>query len=161
MRWWRPGTTWRSTWPSGPRCPDGRPDTARSADPMARQAEAIALDRIILPYDRVFGQYKSHNSLLGLGSAAHDEFQALAAGPGGPDPARSATPPSASSTDGSRARPAAVASSPSTARTTPGSIWLPMQLALRPDQHDQQAEIDDVIERLVEQDFTDDNAAIY
>ncbi len=137
----------------------GTPDTAVGR-PVARQAEAIAFDRIILPYDRVFGQYKSHNSLLGLGKAAHDEFQEWLQGPHGLDQTQRTNALGVFDRwlgvlDQLRAQFRLDSSNDTRL------VWLPMQLAIRPDQHDQQAEIDDIIERLVEQGFTDDNAAIY
>ncbi len=138
---------------------DGRPDST-AGEPMARQAEAIALDRMILPYDRLFGQYKDPNTLLGLGQAARDQFRHWL-----------------------EARPDLTSAQRDTARAVfdrwvlvlerlrdkfeldseddTRLVWLPLQLAIRPDQHDEQAEIDGVIERLVHQDFTDDNAALY
>ena len=137
----------------------GRPDTALGR-PMARQAEAIALDRIILPYDRVFGQYKSHNSLLGLGGAAHDEFQAWLQGQDELAPAQRTAAIGVFDrwlTVLDQLRSQFDLDSENDTRL----IWLPMQLALRPDQHDQQPEIDAIVERLVEQDFTEDNAAVY
>jgi hypothetical protein len=137
----------------------GRPDTALG-QPMARQAESIVFGQVILPYDRRFGQYKQPNSLLGLGTSAHDQFRRWLDGQTGLAPAQRTSALdvfdrwlavldhlrseySLDSTNDSRL------------------IWLPMQLAIRPDQHDDQAEIDAIIERLVRQDFTEDNAALY
>jgi hypothetical protein len=137
----------------------GRPDTALG-HPVARQAEAIVFDRVILAYNRVFGQYKSHNSLLGLGGAAHDEFEAWLQAQDGLAAAQRTAALGVfdrwlTVLDQLRAQFSLDSSNDTRL------IWLPMQLAIRPDQHDQQAEIDAIIERLVEQDFTDDNAAVY
>ncbi len=137
----------------------GHPDTTLGR-PLARQAEAIVLDRVILPYDRVFGQYKDHNSLLGLGAAAHDQFQEWLGGQAALSPTqRRAVLAVFDRWVAVLDRLRAEYSLDSTNDTR--LIWLPMQLALRPDQHDEQGEIDAIIERLVKQEFTDDNAAAY
>ena len=137
----------------------GSPDTSVGR-PVARQAEAIVFDQVILPYDRVFGQYKSNNSLLGLGNAAHVEFGEWLEGQEGLDKTQRKN--ALSVFDRwlgvlDQLRQQFHLDSSHDTRL----VWLPMQLAIRPDEHDQQAEIDDIIERLVEQGFTDDNAAIY
>ncbi len=137
----------------------GRPDTVLG-QPLARQAEAIVFDEVILPYDRVFGQYKDNNSLLGLGGVAHDKFDAWLAGQARLSAAQRTAALAVldrwlTVLDQLRAEYSLDSTNDSRL------IWLPMQLAIRPDQHDEQSEIDAIIERLVDQEFTDDNAAAY
>ena len=135
------------------------PDTALGR-PIARQAESIVFEQVILPYDRVFGQYKQHNSLLGLGWSAHDRFRQSLEAVAGLSPTQRTSALDVFDrwlTVLDQLRAAYSLDSTNDDRL----IWLPMQLAIRPDQHDEQAEIDAIIERLVRQDFTEDNAAAY
>ena len=46
-------------------------------------------------------------------------------------------------------------------RCRPRLVWLPLQLGLRPADHDTQAEVDAIIERVAGRDFTDGNRVWY
>jgi phosphatidylserine/phosphatidylglycerophosphate/cardiolipin synthase-like enzyme len=49
---------------------------ARLGEPLAARARAVMLDEVVLPYNRLFGQYKLEDSLLGLGARARERFAA-------------------------------------------------------------------------------------
>jgi len=127
---------------------------------IALRARAGLLADVILPYDSLFGRVKEGSrGIRGLTSRTHASFgrwmrdsSAVAAG----------------------ARPAVLAAHARWLRVVEGVhrellaqwkdsrlVWLPLQLALTPDQYDEQEEVDALIARAVGRPFTDRNALTY
>jgi hypothetical protein len=134
-------------------------DSARGAE-LGDSARAAVLDEVFLPYDRLMAQYKSPDQLFGLGVKARARFAAWVDGASGIAPER-------------RARVLAAFDGWFAAlddvrrwilergRDDSRGTWLPLQLVLRPEQHDTQQEIDAIIQRGLGAGFTEGNAAIY
>jgi hypothetical protein len=126
---------------------------------VAAQAREVLLDEIILPYDRLLGQIKSPDSLAGLGVRARGVFiRWLHMKPEVPrdriwknlrvfteviDVLERVRAFQHERWDDSR------------------FVWLPLQLAMLPEQHDTQAELDEIVERATRARFTDGNRAWY
>jgi hypothetical protein len=118
-------------------------------------ARAILLERVLVPYNRLLGQLKRHDSVRGLGTNAHAAFMRWLH-------VDSHVP---------RDRHAAVLRvfdevleiieanrSASLAQWRDSRfVWLPLQYALRPEQHDTQSELDAIIELATGTNFTDGN----
>jgi hypothetical protein len=120
-----------------------------------RVAREIVLDRVLLPYNRLLGQKKKPDSTRGLGTAASAEFYEWLG----------------------RETPVAedrllatiwtlqrlldiVESTRAYNRQVWGDsrfVWLPFQLALKPDEHDEQAELNALVERATTEEFTRGN----
>ncbi len=127
---------------------------------IADRARAVVLDEVFLPYNRLMAQYKDPDGLYGLGHAARKRFVAWVSGPSGlPADRRDAV---LSAYDGWFACLDEVrAWILERGRGDTRGTWLPMQLVLRPEQHDTQAEIDDIIERAIGAGFVGGNSAVY
>jgi hypothetical protein len=130
------------------------------------QGEAIAvharegvLNDVILPYDALFGQVKDDRGIDGMLAVAHDHFARWL---------------SDSSSVDARSRPGVLAVHDhwlgildDVCRRLLAQwqdsrlVWLPPQLALAPEQYDEQAEVDALIARVTGREFTDRNALGY
>ncbi len=122
------------------------PAEARSTGaPLAAMAREVVLDEVIYPYDRLFGQYKKPEELWGLAARARERFSSKLA---------------ASTASGARADAVRLVFDDyvrvieelrdwGLPRITGDSrvMWIPLQLALRPEQHDSQQELDKVLSR--------------
>ncbi len=125
---------------------------------VAGAAKTILLDSLIYPYNRLLGRHRKNDTVLGFAVAARQAFSAWLA-----------------DRDVSAARH-------STARYVFEDLvatierereytrdvwqdsrvaWVPLQFALRPEQHDTQAELDAIVERAVGVDFTEGNRIWY
>jgi hypothetical protein len=134
-------------------------DSARGAE-VGDSARAAVLDEVVLPYDRLMAQYKSPDQLLGLGVKARARFAAWVDGASGIAPERRARVLAAF--DGWFAALEEVRRwILERGRDDSRGTWLPLQLALRPEQHDTQQEIDAIVQRGLGAGFTEGNAAIY
>ncbi|MDB4914744.1 MAG: hypothetical protein JWM95_2388 [Gemmatimonadetes bacterium] len=127
---------------------------------VARRARAGLLDDVLLPYDTLLGQAKSPADRIdGLAAAAHMSFTRWLAD-------------STRLSDAAQTRARAVHArwllgvehlhatllhEYRDARVT----WLPLSLALTPDQYDDQSEVDSLIARAVGRPFTGHNALSY
>lgn len=125
---------------------------------LGDSARRAVLDEVWLPYNRVMAQYKKPDQLLGLGARARRRFAEWV---GRTLPAAT-TPRVLAAVDGWFAglegvRKDILARGRGDSRGT----WLPMQLVLRPEDHDTQEEIDAILARAVGADFSRGNAAIY
>jgi hypothetical protein len=136
-------------------------DTPR-AHVIAGRARAGLLDDVIIPYDSLFGQVKEgpgRAGIRGLTSRAHTSFARWVRD---------------SSFVGAAARPRVlgvharwlgiverVHADLLAQWKDSRLVWLPLQLALTPDQYDEQAEVDSLIGRAVGRPFTDQNALTY
>jgi hypothetical protein len=142
--------------------------SGRSANPgestalgvrVADKAREVILDQVLLPYNRLLGQRKKNDSTRGFGSAAASEFYEWLA--------REAklTDQSLRATEWTFASLLEIVERERAynARQWGDSrfVWLPFQLALKPWQHDEQAEIDALVERATEERFTRGNKHWY
>lgn len=133
-------------------------DLARGAW-IAEGTGRVLLDGVILPYNRHLGQRKKHDSLYGYQDRVRIVFKRLV------EAAPQISP---------QERPAVMyifetlfADMEAIRRATRQRwkdsrlVWLPLHWALRPDQVDQQDELDAIIAKAVEQPFTDANQVDY
>jgi len=133
--------------------------TAALGRRIAIRARAGAVARVILPYDALFGQVKDGCALDGLIADARADFS------------RWLTDSIVSPDQGRRAVLAVHAQWLDLLRgqctqllrewKDPRLVWLPLQLALAPDEYDQQVDVDSLIGRAVGHSFTDRNALRY
>ena len=134
-------------------------DTTRGAI-VARRARAGVLTHLLLPYDALFGRVKNHQyDLSPLEDRARADFVTwLADSSGISTEARSAA---------TRVHDDWIATIDAAHRRITAQwsdsrrIWLPLQLALTPEEHDDQSEIDALIARMVGRPFTEGNELVY
>ncbi|MDB4898899.1 MAG: hypothetical protein JWN53_707, partial [Gemmatimonadetes bacterium] len=127
---------------------------------IATRARAGLLDAVLLPYDTVLGQVKDPTDRIdGLTAAAQGSFARWLA-----DSSRLALPEQATAL----ALHARWLRSVEAVHATLLSqwkdsrfVWLPLQLALAPDEYDEQAEVDALVARAIGRPFTDHNALTY
>ncbi|HEX9109553.1 MAG TPA: hypothetical protein VF832_20065, partial [Longimicrobiales bacterium] len=126
---------------------------------LADTVRALLLTDVLLPYDRLLGQKREPETLAPFAAAALDAFGAGAA-------------PAAATAAAPRARAewllgrllAAMDEVVASQRRRWGDarmVWLPLQLALRAQQHETQAQIDTLIQRATEGEFSDSNEVVY
>jgi hypothetical protein len=126
---------------------------------ISRQARKILLDEVILPYNRLLGQWKESDNLLGLGSEALLLFARWV--DENPDvlpkyqPAvkhvfRKLIEYMEENRLGSRKY-----------WEDPRLVWIPLHYALKFEDHDTQAELNAIIEKAVEETFTPGNDVYY
>lgn len=149
---------------------DGYAGVIRAYDAALRQlfatpnvttgARAIALERVLLPVDSMFGEAKENASDLSpLTSAASEAFARWLAD--------SSNVPRANAPALTAAFGAWMGVISSVYRDLLRDagdsrlVWLPLDLALTPDQFDEQSEVDSLIARAVGHPFTDRNALTY
>ncbi|MEX2154949.1 MAG: hypothetical protein WD825_16520 [Gemmatimonadaceae bacterium] len=129
-------------------------------DSIARHARAALLDDVIVPFDSLFGQVKeSEKSIRPLTTQAHARFAGWLR-----DTLRASADVQLRA-GAVHARWLGIIESAhaSLLRQSHDSrlVWLPVQLALTPEQYDEQAEVDALVERAVGRPFTDQNALSY
>lgn len=132
-----------------------REDGAR----IATRARQVLLDQVILPYNRLLGQRKTRDSLRGFGAAAEREFADWLASDSGFGPDARA---------GARYVFRALVGFADEARAGSRSIWgdsrlvwLPLHMAVRPEDCDTQRELDALLEKATGEQFTDANEVHY
>ena len=127
--------------------------------PIAEQAREILLDAVILPYNRLLGQRKRHDSLFGYGANAEDVFFAwLRSSPDVPPPNRVAVKHvfreliriMDEHREGSKDH-----------WGDSRLVWIPLHYAIELEDHDTQAEMDALIERALQKPFTRANEVGY
>lgn len=133
-------------------------DTA-IAERVAVAGRAILLDAVILPYDSVFGQPKGRQVIGSLAARARFRFAhwVIDSSAVGTD----RQPPLLGIYDAWLDIVQQVHSDLLAQWKDSRLVWLPLQLALTPDQYDDQAEVDALIARAVGRPFTDRNALAY
>ena len=104
------------------------------------------LDEVLYPYNRLFGQYKKPDELWGLAAKARERFGARLAASGRRRGGRGRGAPGLR---GLRAGHRGAARSGGWKQILADSrvLWIPLQLALRPEQHDTQEELDAILSR--------------
>lgn len=130
------------------------------AEAITRRARAGLLTHVILPYDSLFGQVKEHaNNIRPLTMSAQSSFA---------DWLRDSTRLAGAQRNAVAAVHArwmgvveAIHANLLAQWHDSRLVWLPLQLALRADEYDEQAEVDSLIERAIGRPFTDRNALSY
>lgn len=127
---------------------------------IAAHTRAELLEEIILPYDRLLGRRKMRDSLLALGDAAIKGLDGWLTReepgltPLQRDQAVTVFERIVAMMDRERAN--------LLERWGDNRyVWIPMQFALRPEDHDERHELDALLESLTETEFTDGNRLIY
>ena len=124
------------------------------------RGRAILLDEVLIPYNHLLGQRKTNDSLIGMIAVAQTEFAAWVlteldlprrAGP------RRVFYVFQTLCDIMEENRQDLQDRWEDSRF----VWLPLQFALTPDQHDTQAELDAIIARAARQAFTDENQIWY
>ncbi len=125
----------------------------------AQRAREIILEEILLPYNRLLGQKKRNDSTRGLGTAASAGFYEWLT---------RETPVAGERLRATTWTFARVLEMVEDARRYNRAewgdsrfVWIPLQLALKPDQHDEQTELNDLVERATGGDFTRGNMHWY
>ncbi|HWN83099.1 MAG TPA: hypothetical protein VNM87_13455, partial [Candidatus Udaeobacter sp.] len=126
---------------------------------VTAHARACVLDGILLPYDRLLGQRKEHDTLLGYGEAAEREFATwLESAPG----VAAADRPALAQVFRRLVETFEDCRAVTRKRWTDSRLtWMALDLALRPEDHDTQGELDELLARVVEEPFTDANDVFY
>jgi len=141
----------------------GRSLQAGESTPLGRRAaekaRVVILDHVLLPYNRLLGQKKNPDSTRGLGAAASAEFYEWLTGDTSLEFAqlRATTWTLAQLLDVVEDIRAQNLRQWGDSRF----VWLPFQLALEPDQHDEQTELNAILERATGQSFTRGNKRWY
>ncbi len=137
--------------PIGGSTPEGRR--------LAAQARELLLDFVIFPYNRLLGLRKKTDTTLGLAREAETAFRSWLGTSGLVTPERqdevlyvfrSLTEIVEENRRLSRER-----------WGSPRLVWIPLQYALRPEQHDTRAELNAIVERAVGKPFVDGNRVWY
>jgi hypothetical protein len=130
----------------------GEAGAAERGAPFAELARELLLDEVVLPYNRLFGQYKLADSLLGLGARARRRFEA-AAGAG----ARAL-----GVFDGYLGILEHVRQRFLERESGDGRLaFVPFPLVLQPARHDSQEALDALLGRMAGTGFSPGNAALY
>jgi hypothetical protein len=125
----------------------------------ADRAREIILEQVLLPYNRTLGQKKKRDSTWGLGAAASGEFYEWLTRETSLDFAqlRATTWTFAQLLDVIES----VRAYNLEAWRDSRFVWLPFQLALQPEQHDEQHELNAIVERATRQPFSRGNKRWY
>lgn len=126
---------------------------------VAQVARDVLLDEVLIPYDRLIGQSKKNDSVLGFARHARGVFLRRLRTDPGVDPERIAAYQwvFAQLVDIVEEVRIEQRAHWGDAR----SVWIPLQLALRPEDHDTQSELDGLVERMTGGRFTDGNRVWY
>lgn len=122
----------------------------------ADRARDVLLEEVLLPYDRLIGQFKKPDTLRGLNVRARGRFARALATMDGIDAGRGEAALAvfewltAVIEDGRRRLSAHW-------EGDERDVWLPLDLALRQDEHDSQAELDALVERALGRSLTPGN----
>lgn len=142
---------------AGRQVPDAK--TWIQAREVARVAREALLDEVLFPYNRLIGQFKTNDSIYGLIAVAQTRFARAVLETDALDESVHRelwlvfqTLCDFIETERARARKR---------WEDPRLVWLPLQLALKADQHDTQAEIDALIERALDRTIRRENRLWY
>lgn len=132
---------------------------ASAGSDLAGSARRILLDEILIPYDRLLGRKKHHDTLKALGIAARGRFGRWAT--------TSGVVPAGRTEDVlfvfERLTDILETQRSEAAKEwdDPRLVWLPLQYGLLPEEHDEQAELDALLERVTGIQFTEHNRLTY
>jgi hypothetical protein len=126
---------------------------------MAARAKEILLDEVVVPYNRLLGQWKANDSLLGFGAHAEKRFSAYLDEETGLSQERREAAGYVfhrlvEIMEEDRARQRKV-------WQTPRVVWLPLHFVLALEDHDTQSEVNAVLEKFIEHEFTTGNDVHY
>lgn len=126
---------------------------------LARTARGILLDEVLIPYDRLLGRKKRHDTLLALSVSARGRFGRWVATAGvvPADRTEDVLFVFERLTDILEGQRNAAAKD----WDDPRLVWLPLQYGLLPEEHDEQAELDRLLERVTGVPFTEHNKLTY
>jgi hypothetical protein len=126
---------------------------------VARHSRVILLEEILLPYDALVGRKKRHDTLRTLSVAARGRFGQWVAASGAVPPDRLEDVLFAFQ----RVTEILEHERKQAAKEwdDPRLVWLPLQYALLPEDADEQAELDSLIERVTGLSFTEHNHITY
>jgi hypothetical protein len=136
----------------------GVPGDGVPHDTLATRARRIMLEDALLPFDGLLGQRRTKGSLYVFAEAAERRFAAEVASAGLSSEQRTAA---MAVFHGVFAEFDGVRAGVRRDWRSDRRVFLPLQLALAPEEHDTQAEIDALIERAVDGQFEDGNRIYY
>jgi len=126
---------------------------------IARAARRALLDSVLIPYDARFGQYKDPNQIMGYGSRGRLAFEAWVdvseVAPDRRDDVLAVFDGILGILEQCRHELHRINGTDSRLN------WMPMEFALEAKDHDDQAELDQLIERVVERQVQSGNAVIF
>ena len=141
----------------------GRPlapgEPTPEGEALEARARAVLLDHVILPFDRLLGQRKAGRIVPGLGAFASGNFARAVLTEGLAPAAR--RDDVLYVFDQLLATVDAVELRARAAWSDTRELWLPLQLGLLPEEHETQAQLDDLLRRALGQGFTDGNRVSY
>lgn len=125
----------------------------------ATAARGLLLDEVLLPYNRLLGQRRSPDTIRRFGFRAQGAFLRWLHAEGGAQDNEAL----AALQVFTRLLEAVERERAALARTWGESrfVWLPLQYAVLPEEHDTQAEVDALVSRAVESPFTEGNFVSY
>jgi hypothetical protein len=129
----------------------GEPLAAGQSTPLGRmisaKARAVVMDEVLIPYDRLLGQRKTNDNLAGLSAVAHTVFTTwLLSATDIPDArTREVYFVLQTLTDIIEENRAELRERWKDSRF----VWLPLQYALKPEEHDTHVEMDGILERVI------------
>jgi phosphatidylserine/phosphatidylglycerophosphate/cardiolipin synthase-like enzyme len=132
-------------------------EAARVGRPLADRARRVVLEEVILPYNRTIGQYKQPDQTLGLGARARARWRGWAE-LSLPDPAHAESAVAVLEDwlqDLEELR-AEISELTGDSRMH----WLPLALALRPDEHRTQSQIDGIVALALGRQFEGGNVVL-
>ncbi len=131
-------------------------DTGRA---ICEKARSILLDEVLLPYNYLLGQRKKNDSLISYITIAQTEFASwiLSDSEMAHVPSRQVFYVFQTLCDVMQENRSLLRDRWENSRF----VWLPLQFALKPQQHDSQAELDDLIAKATNQPFTQENRIWY
>lgn len=127
--------------------------------PLAERARQIALDEVLIPYNRTVGRYKQPDTLAGLIARARARFEAWAqlAPELRPAQSQAAVQVFDAWINGFELLRDHLARLTNDSRMH----WLPLAFVLREEEHTTQAQIDAIVERALGREFSGGNAMLY
>ncbi len=137
----------------------GDRNTSDMGRSLSVKARAILLDEVLVPYNYLLGQRKKHDSLISMIAIAQTEFASwvLTDTNTNDQHANQIFYVFQTLCDVMEENRALLRDRWEDSRF----VWLPLQYALTPDQHDSQAELDDIIAKSAQQPFTEENRIWY
>jgi hypothetical protein len=133
--------------------------SSRAGSELSRRAREILLDEVILPYNSLLGRKKRRDTLEDLGTAARGRFSRWVVSSGVVPAGR---------TDRVLYVFQHLTQMMDEVRRTAAKewddarlVWLPLQYALLPEDHDEQGELDALVERATSVRFRDGNRVLY
>ena len=133
--------------------------SAAAGRELARNGRKVLLDEVLIPYDALLGRKKRNDTLKSLGIAARGRFSRWVT--------TSGLVPSGRTEDVlfvfERLTDILEMQRSEAAKDwdDPRLVWLPLQYGLLPEEHDEQAELDALLERVTGAQFTDHNRLTY